>query len=225
MKCTGQKTYYLFEIYGKVVNITMLKNILKSSVVLTAVATVVTMSTLAAFTASATVNGNTFSTGTVGLKLFTDLAGTSDPANLTSTKDNTVDFMGIMPLWSDDYAAKVHNSGTVPLDVEVEAVVEVDDDYLADAIMVDFYLWDDTIGVTAGVAEPSEITWVAEQSLLDWETTPFVVATPLAAATTQGVYFEFEVGDLDNTYQNRTVTYDFVFNGETPVPVTPTPAP
>jgi predicted ribosomally synthesized peptide with SipW-like signal peptide len=197
-----------------------MKNIFKSMSVILSLTLIITMSTNAAFTASATIQGNTFSVGSSQLRLWSDLDGGPDVQVLP----NTVDFLDISPFWTDDYFAKITNTGSVPLKLSV-AADEIVPHALATQINVKVYSWVDQDN--DGVADLGELetTVTAENTLAGWQATPFDLSlavndngnfdTDMDAGETVGLHFVFSVGDLDPSYQGASTTYDFVFNGTT----------
>lgn len=194
-----------------------MKSFLKSLVVIFAVVVVLSGATHAAFTATATISGNTFSVGNAALRLYIDLAGGATAGNLIQTKPNFTDFNNIYPNWTSSYDAKLYNSGTVALDTNVVSV-PVTPHALASQINVEAMLWTDANA--DGVADPGELgASLGTKTLQAWESSPFSIGV-LNAGQTQGVHFVFSVGDLDDTYQGVMTMYDFVFNGTS---VAPTP--
>lgn len=190
-----------------------MKNILKSLVVMVAVGAIIAGTTQAAFTAQAVVSGNTFSTGTAALMLWIDLGSNDSPGNLIQTKPNFTDFNGIYPGWTTTYDAKLKNTGTVPLETSVVSV-PVTPHALASQITVEAMLWTDTNG--DGIADAGELgASLGSKTLVAWESSPFALGT-LSAGQTQGVHFVFSVGNIDDSYQGTSTTYNFVFNGTTP---------
>ncbi|MEO8581243.1 MAG: hypothetical protein ABI425_01545 [Patescibacteria group bacterium] len=202
-----------------------MKNILKSTVVVTLLAVLMVQTSLAAFTANATVTGNTFSTGTASLKLYQDVTGTNDVGNLSQTLDNTVDFENIYPGWSQDYLAKVYNDGTVPLKLTLNNFPTVANTALRNEIKIEAFLWNDAI--SNGVVDGGELSAsiAGPMTMLAWQglnPAGINLGTTLGVGATQGVVLKFTTWDLINDadptdqLQGETMTYDFVFNGTTP---------
>jgi hypothetical protein len=189
-----------------------MKNILKSLVVVTALAAVVANSTLAAFTAQATVTNSTFSTGNAALRLATDLANPADP-NLAETIAGPT-FNNIMPLWTMDYSAKLVNAGTVNLMASVSGVFVSDTSTLSDHIFVEAFAWTDTN--SDGIVDAGELgsSYGAAMPLSTWETTPIAFGQ-LNTGAVLPVVFRFTADDLATDLQGQTTVYDFQFNGTT----------
>lgn len=194
-----------------------MKNILKSVVVMLAVVAVASQATLAAFTANATITGNTFSTGSADLRLLEDLAGPAEGDNLVTSKVGGT-FTGIYPGWTEDYGVKLNNFGSVDLMTSVSGVYVSDTSNLRSAIFVEAYNWTD--GGEVGVIEADEVSVdpiAPAMTLEQWRNTPIALGELDATVDdTRSIVLRFyteESMGADN--QNQTTVFNFVFNGTT----------
>jgi hypothetical protein len=193
----------------------MWKNILMSLAIMTVTGAAMTASTLAAFTAKATVSGITFSTGSAALKLFGNLAYTNpgNNGNLTTTLPG-MEFDEIGPNWSDEYKLKYFNTGSVDLMTSLTLSAHEGSDDLAPHIMVETWLWDDTDG-NGETDESDGYTLLAtEQPLSNLVSTP-VALGQLDSGDPRGIQLRFKTGDLPSSTQDQEATFDFVIQGTT----------
>lgn len=204
-----------------------MKKILKSVFILLTVASLAVGATYAAFTSKATVTGNTFSTGNTDLKLLIDLVGNNtDPGNLTDNLPG-VDFDNIYPDWTEDYAAKVANVGTLNMTLQNIAEYVSGDTDFDPHIQVEIYRWDD--GNLDGIVDPGELIGgpYGVGTLEEWK-----LAGPGTPPSNpdlfqdlgqinvvneiRGFVFRFTAAsDIPDTMQGKTEVLDFVFTGTT----------
>lgn len=193
-----------------------MKNILKSIVVVTAVAVIGAQATLAAFTAQAVVTGNTFSTGNAALRLFANLGGTSADANLVQTKVGGT-FSGIYPGWTKDYGVKLNNYGSVDLVTSVTGVYVTDTANLKTEIYVQAFEWNDA--GTLGIIDPGEATVAIApaMTLEQWRTNPIALGELDATVndTHAMVLRFFTDATMSPDSQGQTSVFNFVFDGTT----------
>ena len=194
-----------------------MRDIIKSLFVLVAVGSAIAGGTIAAFTASATVEDSTFSTGTAALQMVVDPALAPEGDNLQDSIDG-VDFTNIYPGWVEDYGVAVHNTGSLDLVVSVIGVQDILTTHpdLANVIEVRAFAWDDSV-TPNGLVDSGEVgsPFGGWRLLSDWETTPFNLGE-LEEDTSLPVVFRFRTTvDMDDTHQGNTAVYDFVFSGTT----------
>ncbi|PIY79271.1 MAG: hypothetical protein COY81_03605 [Candidatus Pacebacteria bacterium CG_4_10_14_0_8_um_filter_43_12] len=195
----------------------MLKKLLISALVITVTAASITISSYAAFVASATISGISFSTGRAELKIFGNIGYTNagNNGNLTFTLPGP-SFEGIGPNWNTDYPLKYMNTGPVYLATSLRAVVTSDEANLADDVMIQVWLWEDVDG-NGSIAQGGSDT-VTEvgpsQSIASLVSTPLLL-TGLASGIPQGLIIRFSTGDLPSETQNKQLTVDFLLDGTT----------
>ncbi len=190
-----------------------MKNILKSLFIISVALTVMSVSTYAAWTASATVQNNTFSTGNAALRLYGNLGGVPGTnAALTQTLAGS-SFSNLYPNWQQDYLAKLYNNGTVNLQASVTGVYVSEDADLRNRISVEVWQWNDEGDGTTGPGDTYSLLSAA-QTLQSWRTNP-VSLGQLDVGNTVGVLLRFTTGDLSNAYQGKTTVFDFLLDGTT----------
>lgn len=189
-----------------------MKNILKSAVVLTAVLAAVSYSTLAAFTAKATVKNSTFSTGNAALRFMKDLAGSPTGENLTDELTGPT-FSNILPNWTGDFPLKLVNAGSVNLVASALGVYVSDTSDLRNQIYVQAFAWTDD---GDGIAQPGEIgaAYAAPMTLEQWRSNAITFGQ-INVSGVMPMVLRFSTGDLSDAYQGQTTVFDFQFNGTT----------
>ncbi len=201
--------------------------ILKSILSLLVLVSLVAGATYAAFTNSATITSNTFSTGNTDLKLLINLVGNdTSPSNLTDNLGGAT-FNNIYPEWTEDYALKLANVGTLNMTLQNVANFVSGDASLDPYIQVEIYSWLDVN--TDGVVDPGELDGgpYGVGTLEEWKAagpgTPpsnpdlfqdlgqINVGNPV-----RGFIFRFTgLATMPNSVQNTSEVLDFVFTGTT----------
>lgn len=197
-----------------------MKNILKSLVVITTVAALVTTNTMAAFTARATIHNSTFSTGTASLKFLNDLSidnPATDPgfqANLSAGIPTGPVFNNIIPNWTMDYSLKLYNAGTINLIASALGVFVSDTSDLRTQVYVQALAWNDVD--SDGVVDVGEVgsSYGAPMTLEDWRTNAITFGQ-INTNTVMPIILRFSTGDLDGIYQGQNTVFDFQFDGTT----------
>lgn len=175
-----------------------MKSFMKSLFMIVLVGAVAAQATLAAFTAQATITGNTFSTGTADL-----LVDSGDEVFVQSFEGGS--FSDIYPGWTQDFNATVLNNGSLDLVVDLTGVLVPgsDTDGLRHALLVEVFEEDGTTSLGS------------PRTLNEWRTSPFVLGE-LEAGDLKTVVLRFTApSDLGPQYEGHSVQFDFVFNGTT----------
>ncbi len=163
--------------------------ILKSLVIVLAMAAMVGGATSAAWMDQQVVGSNTFATGNLDIS--------TNPASALFTVSD------IYPGWNETKSIVVANDGTVPLNYQVSANKDSGDDVLWNA--PEFLL---NIGTTAGTGDIYSGT-VKNAS--------FASARNLAASANETIYFTVSLDiNAGNGLQNKTVMVNFVFDATQP---------
>lgn len=163
--------------------------ILKSLVIVLAMAAMVAGATSSAWTDQQVVGANTFATGEL------DISTTPASALFTATD--------IYPGWSETNSIVVANNGTVPLNYQVTANLDSGNAILWDS--ADFLL---NIGTTAGAGD-------IYSGLV--KNASFDSVRNLAPSANETIYFTVSLGvDAGNGLQNKSVTVNFVFDATQP---------
>lgn len=194
-----------------------MRDIIKSLVLMLGVGVVLVGATSAAFTASTSVQDSTFSTGTAELQMVQDVSG--DPVDYTAGNlDDSVaglTFDNIYPGWIDFHGVIVFNTGSLDLVTSAVSAYDSGDAALGDVIEVRAFEWID--GNHDGIADNTELgsAFGGWRTLNDWETNKFNFGE-LEDGTPLPVAFKFRTtSGMDDTYQNKSVVYDYIFNGTT----------
>lgn len=167
----------------------MLK-ITKSLVTILAVATIAVGATSAAWTDSATVADNAFTTG------YMDITTAPSSALFTATY--------IYPGWSEEQVLNVINSGTVPLNYDIAASKAAGDDALYTS---EYFLL--KIGTVSGGSSVYNGTVSGLSGLAG--------VRNLIAGANENLYFTVSLASgAGNGLQNKTATVNFTFTATQP---------
>jgi len=190
-----------------------MKRIIKSLVLVSLLAIVASRATLAAFTSEGKVGGNFFSTGHADLALLKDLALPPVASNLTQNLAGFV-FNDISDNWQQRVGVKVANTGSLDLQtvLAAQSLDPLITPSLKDAINVKIFRWfDNGDGVVQAVELGSE---TETKTISFWLNSPFTLGV-LPAQQVAAYAIQFEVQTLDNSYQGKESTVDFVFDATT----------
>jgi len=187
-----------------------MRKILKSLVLIGILVVMASHATLSAFTTEGKVMGNYFSTGHTDLSLFKDMTLPPTAENLARSVPG-FNFNDITPFWQKQVGLKVINTGSLPLQTVFAAFSELQTmtPDLKDIVNVKVIRWLDN---GDGVIQSQELASETEsKTLSSWQATPFTLGV-LPPQYVAAYVLEFEVGDLDNSYQGSTAALDFIFD-------------
>jgi|YNPBryulayer2012_1023412.scaffolds.fasta_scaffold01546_5 predicted ribosomally synthesized peptide with SipW-like signal peptide len=203
-------------------------SISKSLFLIFATVLLISQATLAAFTDTATITGNVFTTGTTDLKLLQNLAGPYNASNYVDPLAGT-SFDNIYPGWTERYPLKVVNTGTLNMTLQSYANYVAGNSTLADYITVTIRAWNDGSNGNPldGIVQAGEVTDpYGVATLTRWQNTTFgggATQNPFGDLgqinvpdPVRGFVFDFEASStMPNTLQGQSLTLDFVMNGTT----------
>lgn len=192
-----------------------IRRIIMSCLMIAVTVVVMTMSTYAAFTASATVSGINFSTGRAELKLFGNLGYTHvwNNGNLGVTQPG-FKFESLGPFWTGGYRIKYFNTGTSNLMTSLKVVANSDPANLQEHVQVQVWLWAD-VNKNGNDGPEDSYTLISDfQPLANLVSTP-VPLGQLDVHQPRGLRFKFKTDDLPSSTQNQTASFNFVIDGTT----------
>jgi predicted ribosomally synthesized peptide with SipW-like signal peptide len=203
-------------------------SVLKSIFLIVGVIALASQVTLAAFSDTATLTGNVFTTGTTDLKLVQNLAGPYSGDNYADPLAGT-SFSNIYPGWTNRYTLKVVNTGTLNMTLQNYAHYVSGNTGLGDYITVTIRAWNDGSNGNPldGIAQAGEVTdSYSTATMTRWQNTTFGggpsdnpygdLGQINTADPVRGFVFDFEASTLlPNSMQGQSVTLDFVMNGTT----------
>lgn len=202
---------------------------LRSILLILAFVALTSQTTMAAFTDTATITGNVFTTGTADLKLLQDVAGAYDSSNYVDPLAGT-SFDNIYPGWTERYPLKVVNTGTLNLTLQSYANYVSGNTSLGDYLTVTIRAWNDGSNANPldGIVQAGEVTgpYGTATSITRWQNTTFgggATENPFGDLgqinvpdPVRGFVFDFEASStLPNSLQGQSLTLDFVMNGTT----------
>ncbi len=193
----------------------MFKHLIASLFIICVTVVAITVTTSAAFTATATLSGINFSTGHAALKLFGNLGYTNagNNGNLTTTLQAS-SFDNIGPYWSRNHLLKYFNTGSVNLQTQLRAVITSDPSGLQDQVQVEVWLWSD-VNQNGQADGPDTLTLISPaQTLKSLSLTP-VALGQLNTGTPRGLKLVFKTADLPSSFQNQQSQFNFVIEGTT----------
>lgn len=162
----------------------------------------------AAFQDKGKVLGSTFSVGSTDIKLLSDIAGNTEPANLAD-EINGPSFSNITPNWTKDYLVKLVNKGTTTLSMASHAkyLTANDPEDLRNVIYVEPIEWSDLNN--NGIADDGETgISMGKKSIVKWNTEGFDFGL-IQINETRGFVLRFSTEGLSDTKQGATGIFDF----------------
>jgi hypothetical protein len=167
----------------------------------------------AAFTDKASILGTTFSVGSSDIKLFEDVSGGIDGANLVNEKAGP-SFAGVSPNWVEDYLVKIYNNAATDVLLSSNANYETanDPDDLRQIIYVEPFSWDDVDG--DGIVDDDELasaTSYGRKTIVKWKTEGFDLGN-LASGEVKGFILRLSTDSVSDSKQGSSATYDFEFD-------------
>lgn len=203
-------------------------SIFKSVFLIVGVIALASQVTLAAFSDTATLTGNVFTTGTTDLKLVQNLAGPYNGSNYADPLAGT-SFLNIYPGWTNRYLLKVVNTGSLNMTLQNYAHYVSGNTGLGDYITVTIRAWNDGSNGNPldGIAQAGEVEGpYGTATMTRWQNTTFGGGSSqnpfgdlgqiYAADPVRGFVFDFEASTLlPNSMQGQSITLDFVMNGTT----------
>lgn len=192
-------------------------NIIKSLLIIVAVAAVAGGATYSYFTSSATVSNETFSTGTVNLSITADDTY-QNGSNRTSVLAH---FDNLKPGDTMRQFITLHNAGTLPIGyLTVDKGTPTDSAGLLSQIIVST-----SCGIVGGAApafftddwgtKPTVSSWFSNSNILD---APAYYRTPageIGAGQDYTCVMDFSLpSTVGNAYQGATASFNMTFNAE-----------
>ena len=191
-----------------------MKSIIKSLLVVVAVAAIAGGATYSLFTSSAKVSNETFSTGTVNLSITADDTY-QNGSNRTTVKDN---FDNLKPGDTMRQFVTLHNAGTLPIgSLTVDKGTPTDTKGLLSQIIVST-----SCGVVGGAdaafftddwgTKPSVSTWFTNSNILDAPSFYRTPAGEIGAGQDYTCVMDFSLpSTVGNDYQGATASFDMTF--------------
>lgn len=191
-----------------------MKSIIKSLLVVVAVAAIAGGATYSLFTSSAKVSNETFSTGTVNLSITADDTY-QNGSNRTTVKDN---FDNLKPGDTMRQFVTLHNAGTLPIgSLTVDKGTPTDTKGLLSQIIVST-----SCGVVGGAdaafftddwgTKPSVSTWFTNSNILDAPSFYRTPAGEIGAGQDYTCVMDFSLpSTVGNNYQGATASFDMTF--------------
>jgi hypothetical protein len=168
--------------------------------------------TYAAFSDKSKYLGSSFNIGSADLKLLNDVSQGTDTSNLVDEKPGPV-FNNIGPSWTSDYAIKLYNKATTPLNIFSTAYYETanDPNELRSVIYCEILDWSDTNA--NGVVDSGEVgTSYGTKQMIKWKTEGLSIGQ-IAIGEAKGYVLRFTTtSSLSSTLQGKNGIFDFEFN-------------
>ena len=166
---------------------------------------------LAAFADKGKILGSTFSVGSSDLKFLIDLSGGIDSSNL-SDELHGPGFTNISSNWTTDYALKILNNGTSPVQLTSNAnyLTANDPDDLRNIIFVEPLEWNDSDG-NGTVDTGEEGQSLGRKTLVKWKTEGYSLGT-LNQGEIKGLILRFSTDTVSDTKQGKSGVFDFEFD-------------
>lgn len=156
------------------------------------------------------MKGAIFKTTVIELKFLRDLSGQNLAENQTS-EINGVSFDQIVNGWSYDYLVKLSNTSSTSLNVSSFSNYQTDQDPadLRYSLFVEILPWNDINN--NGILEENELgTSLGKKSFVKWKTEGFNLGN-FEANKVYGYVLRFSAGDLTDSKQGKSGTFDFEF--------------
>jgi hypothetical protein len=168
--------------------------------------------TYAAFSDKGKYAGATFNVGSADLKLLNDVSLGTGPTNLVDEKPGPV-FNNIGPSWVSNYAIKLYNNATTPLNIFSTANYDTAKDpaEVRQAIYCEILAWND-IDADGVVDTGEEGTSYGMKQLIKWKTEGLDIGQ-IAMGEAKGYILRFTtLSSFSPTLQGKSGIFDFEFN-------------
>ena len=167
----------------------------------------------ASFTDQSKFAGSRFSVGSADLRLYGDLAGGTDAANLVDTKP-VPSYDNIYPGWIDNYLVKIYNNGTQPVTLtsNMDYLTANDPANLREYLYMEPYDWNDLDNDGVFDGESEQGISHTKKAFTAWKSTGFNFGQ-LDAGATKALIMRFSAGNnLTNSKMGAVGTFDFMFD-------------
>ncbi len=165
----------------------------------------------AAFADRGEVKGSVITVGSSDIKLFVNVGGTVDPANLVESLAGP-SFYNISQNWTGDYLMKIFNNASGPLDLSSQAYYETmnDPSDLRSVVYIEILDWNDNN--LNGILDEGELgTSYGKKTIVKWKTEGFPLMT-MNSAEVKGLVLRFSTVNLSDTKQGANMMFDFQFD-------------
>lgn len=200
-----------------------MRKIISSLVLIVLGAITIFQATSAVFEESVMVAGTSFSVGVpsgsdpstpidtnTALKMFVNLSGDSVSSNLADSLAGP-SFGNINSAWSDEVAIKIHNAGSVPMNLVSTVNYVNDPNTLRNRINAEVIEWNDFNN--NGQVDQGELGQsYGYDTILRWRNDLFHMGR-INPDQTRGFVIKFDGAGLTQTNVGQSAIYDFVFKG------------